>query len=280
MKPPFVPFVERAPSLFGKTVGRIKRFGRDLSEDESGAIAVFGLMASGLLVGLIWFILGVGNSVAIRERAQEAADAVAFSSKVAHARGMHALVLLNLVASAILAIRLFINMFWFVFLGITILAAILAAIPFTAPVWIPIAVNSARILAQLSRLKRIQKQPVSLAMEALAFLGEQIIVYGGATQNYVPRFVARAYAPVIIKPTRLVSEPQDFRGQMQSEAFISPADGLPAEDDTDGAKLCGKAGSAILDIATSIFPPTIVIFKMFPVLKSIMRKAMEKAFAI
>ncbi len=41
------------------------------------------------MVGILWYLAGIGDAIVFRERMQEAADATAFSAAVLHARGMN-----------------------------------------------------------------------------------------------------------------------------------------------------------------------------------------------
>jgi hypothetical protein len=78
--------------------------------DERGAIILIGVAMCIILVGALWFIAGVGDSIVYRERMQEAADSVVFSAATVQARGMNIIVMINLLMAAILAIRVAINM--------------------------------------------------------------------------------------------------------------------------------------------------------------------------
>jgi hypothetical protein len=62
--------------------------------DERGVVLVLALPLAMVLVFAFWHLARVGELVLERERAQDAADAVAFESALLHARGMNALALL------------------------------------------------------------------------------------------------------------------------------------------------------------------------------------------
>jgi hypothetical protein len=98
--------------------------------DERGAIILMGVFMCIILVGALWFIAGVGDSIVYRERMQEAADAVVFSAATVQARGMNIIVMINLLMAAILAIRVAINMIKFL---CTILGPIFTAAGFFFP---------------------------------------------------------------------------------------------------------------------------------------------------
>ena len=61
---------------------------------------VIGLLFACFLASALWYVIGVGDAMLFRDRMQEAADAVSFSSAVVHARGMNFIVLCNLLCSS------------------------------------------------------------------------------------------------------------------------------------------------------------------------------------
>jgi hypothetical protein len=75
-----------------------------LARDEGGAVLVIGVFMASMLVGAIWYLIGIGDALVYREFLQDGADATAFSAAVYHARGMNALVMLNVVMAAIFAV--------------------------------------------------------------------------------------------------------------------------------------------------------------------------------
>jgi len=74
---------------------------RDLVRDQWGATMVMGVFIAALLVGMIYYVWGVGDAVMHRERMQDASDTAAFSAAVIHARGMNMLALLNMIMAAL-----------------------------------------------------------------------------------------------------------------------------------------------------------------------------------
>lgn len=81
------------------------RPGRGVCGDERGAIMVMGIFMCACLVGILWYLAGIGDAIVFRERMQEGADATAFTAAVLHARGMNLLVMINLIMACILAVR-------------------------------------------------------------------------------------------------------------------------------------------------------------------------------
>ena len=61
---------------------------------------VMGIFVAVLLIGMIYYVWGIGDAIAFRERMQDASDTAAFSAAVIHARGMNMLALLNMIMAA------------------------------------------------------------------------------------------------------------------------------------------------------------------------------------
>jgi hypothetical protein len=83
---------------------------RDLVEDRRGAIMVVGAFMAFFLTGALFMLMGIGNAVIYRERLQDAADAVAFTSAGIHARGMNLIVLINIIMAALMAVLVALKM--------------------------------------------------------------------------------------------------------------------------------------------------------------------------
>jgi hypothetical protein len=75
-----------------------------LARDTRGAVLVVGIVIGALLVGALWHVASVGDAIAWRERAQDAADAGAFENAVWNARGMNVIAAINIVMSLVLAV--------------------------------------------------------------------------------------------------------------------------------------------------------------------------------
>jgi hypothetical protein len=76
---------------------------KDALRDQRGAIMVMGLFMAIFATGCLFYLVGLGEAIAQRERMQDAADAAAFSSAVLHARGMNVIALVNMTMAALLA---------------------------------------------------------------------------------------------------------------------------------------------------------------------------------
>jgi hypothetical protein len=72
----------------------------ELIQDQRGAVMLTGLFMSCFLIGALWFIVGIGDTLVFRDKMQEAADVGAFSSAALQAKGMNFIALCNLVMLA------------------------------------------------------------------------------------------------------------------------------------------------------------------------------------
>ena len=69
--------------------------------DQDGATMVMGIFIATFLVGMIYYVWGIGDTIMFRERMQDASDTAAFSAAVMHARGMNMIALLNMIMAAL-----------------------------------------------------------------------------------------------------------------------------------------------------------------------------------
>lgn len=77
-----------------------------LVADERGAIMIMGLGAAMLLIGALWLLMGVADTVVFKEKMQEAVDSAAFGSAAVHAYGMNFIAALNLVILGMVTVHL------------------------------------------------------------------------------------------------------------------------------------------------------------------------------
>jgi hypothetical protein len=75
-------------------------------DDNRGAIMVIGIFMACAMIALMWYMIGLGDSLIWRDRSQEAADSIAFSSAAIHAHGMNIIAFINIVMSILVAIYL------------------------------------------------------------------------------------------------------------------------------------------------------------------------------
>jgi hypothetical protein len=95
--------------------------------DEQGAILIIGVVFSFCLVGIVWFVMGIGGALAYRENLQNAADAVAFAGAVYDARGMNVLATLNLIMAAVLMILVIARLIQVIVMMVNLIACLIGA---------------------------------------------------------------------------------------------------------------------------------------------------------
>lgn len=201
-----------------------------LRRDERGAILVLGLLASVILLGVVWTIMGVGESIAFRQRGQTAADAVAFSTSVIQARGMNFLVLFNLLMAAILVIRVILR-------GIIVTGYIAALFTLGAASGVSDAAQG--ILEALDPI-------ITQALDGLGMAGQGVAMLNSSFATGAANYVAKAYTPVV--SSAMVSSD----GVKAGEEGIFP---LPVQQDPWGGPLCAKAVGTIGDVIDALLQP-------------------------
>jgi hypothetical protein len=114
-------------SLLGDTSSSARRKPSlaDLKDDNRGAIMMTGLFMSCFLIGSLWFVIGIGDTIVFRDRMQEAADMGAFSSAALHAKGLNFISLCNLILLVAVTIHIILGIIH----DIALLCCIFFAIP-------------------------------------------------------------------------------------------------------------------------------------------------------
>lgn len=85
------------PFLLFTADNRREKHRPDLLSDSRGAVLMVGLFMACFLIGSLWFLIGVGEAVVYRDKAQEVADVAVFASATVHARGMNMIAAINLI---------------------------------------------------------------------------------------------------------------------------------------------------------------------------------------
>jgi hypothetical protein len=183
------------------------------------------------LVGILYYAVGIGQAILLREHLQDAADASALSGAIMHARGMNFLVLVNIVMAALLAILVAIKALE----GLAILGMLLAL----ALAWF----TGGSSLGLIPPLKVMQqtmnssydavKPPIFQALEVLHDTADTVKdIVPGATEA-------------------LVLAEADAHGVPAARGVFWPARlTLPVQDDGFDT-LCGKAGSYAAGVVTA-----------------------------
>jgi hypothetical protein len=219
------------------------RQGGELARDQGGAIIIVGTFMAIFLTAALFFIMGTGEAIVYRERVQDAADAVAFSSAGVHARGMNLIVLINMIMAAILAVLVALKMLQAMTVILTTVACIICAIPFGQ--WAcPFCTAGVQFAPKLQNAISKYEQVVKKVLPLLSRL--QVVV--AVTTPYVALAkspgVAKKYSPLVtgglmVSPSMVPCVPGGCdKGKI----------GLPVQEDTY-ANLCKKAGEYSVKIA-------------------------------
>jgi hypothetical protein len=188
-----------------------------LVADQSGAIMVIGVFMAVLAVGFMYYLIGVGETIFYRERMADAGDAGAWAAAVMHARGMNAIVLINMVMAAIAAVVLAIGAVLLIIdIGIVI-ATVLCAIPYTAAVGCPVkaALNGVR-----PTVKQIHDAAKRFADAVLPVLNK-----AATGVQYAVPWLAEVK---VVNVSRVYHPPVDVGVFVSSTLY----QGLPVEDST------------------------------------------------
>ncbi|MEZ4220820.1 MAG: hypothetical protein R3B13_07795 [Polyangiaceae bacterium] len=143
-----------------------KRTVRSLLSDQRGAMVVVGTFMAVFLSAGLFYLVGTGEALIYRERIQDAADAVAYSTAGVHARGMNLIVLLNLIMAALLAVLIFAKTIKY--LNLIILAICVVISWFVPPAAAYIPVGNA-IDKAVSAFINVYENVLKVALPALNF---------------------------------------------------------------------------------------------------------------
>jgi hypothetical protein len=197
---------------------------------------VSSLFMATFLVGLTWYVAGVGDGVATRQAMQDAADTTALTSSVLHARGMNVVALANLAMTAILAVLVCVKA-----VQVLLVAANLAAcaIPFNpecpllssweSPVSSFVRATDGGV-SQVERGLYAAESAMAKGMPVVAAARAR-----GASRTYEPA-VKETFAP---SPSLV---PGSVEGGAGARRF-----GLPLEDE-DHATMCAHAATDAGDV--------------------------------
>jgi hypothetical protein len=250
---------------------------KDLLRDSRGAIMVIGIVMGALLVGALWHLAAIGDAMAWRERAQDAADAGAFENAVWHARGMNVIVAINIVMSLVLGVLVL----WRTILLLVTIALIVASI--LCVVTLGTGCGFAGVVARaetrmLQRDKSIAKNVMRILkamspMEIAVATATPAVAWGTASANTAGSYAvtsagtqsASLLPNIDIKTIQTVAyclgkeiklgkyeklhkTYQDFFANPRLGVGIS----LPVQAESYSA-LCGKAAEGVLDNAAALF---------------------------
>jgi hypothetical protein len=222
---------------------------RSLRKDTRGAVMVVAVFMAVFLVGALWYIVGLGDAMIYRERMQESADAVAFSSAVVHARGMNIIAMMNLIMAAVMAVLVALKVAQLI-LGIiaAIAAVILAASLGTCAPCAAVIGFCTTAIAEIQQIINTIKQPIFNTLKAISTAQKAVAEIVPWLSEGEAVYLGNQYG----KPVKLALAASP--SMMPSSGSVKTY-GLPVEDG-NYAKLCGKAGH---DVGEFIFLPVEII---------------------
>lgn len=198
----------------------------NMRADDRGAIMVMGIFMCTCLVGALWYLAAVGDSILYRERLQEASDAVVFSDAVLHARGMNLIVLINLIMACVLGVRVALKIAQLVCL---VAAAVFFVIGLLVEPFLAAADVCLAAAEELDSAIQSTREPINESLKGLS--GMQKVIAAAAPPAAAVgaiESVGSKYTPIAAKTLVLDSE------------VLS---GLPVERGSE-TKLCAEAGRA------------------------------------
>lgn len=208
-----------------------------LRGDERGAIMVMGIFMCACMVGMLWYLAGIGDAIVYKQRMQSGADAVAFSGAVLHARGMNLIVMLNIIMAVVLAVRVILRAVIAILTALYIVFFALGKIPYppTAAFFSALAEVVDGINKGVKQVEKATRQPIDKALEGLSTLER-------AVARVVPPLAIAGAFEVGTKYKPIVKE----GAAVGLDALLN---GLPVEEDTPD-KLCREAGKAAAGLIT------------------------------
>jgi hypothetical protein len=193
----------------------------NLLRDEGGATMVMGVFMAVLLVGLIYYVMGIGEAVMYRQEMQDAADSGAFAAAVMHARAMNLVSLLNIVIASIVAVIVALQVALFILeMALGIALAICAGCGPHCSYCCSVCVSDVPSLAQ-------GVSDVSGQLDFVEALGGQIMTASHATQSALASQIPIAsQAKVAELGSETFHEPTDSGFIVSSGLPIAPDDGV------------------------------------------------------
>lgn len=76
----------------------------NLYGDQRGAMMLLGIFMTTIVIGMLYYLAGVGETITYRERMQDAVDSGVFAGSLLYARAMNVIVLLNMATASVFAV--------------------------------------------------------------------------------------------------------------------------------------------------------------------------------
>lgn len=206
-----------------------------LAHDTGGAVMVMGVFMAVFMVGTLYYLIGLSQTMLGRELLQDSADYTAYSAAVMHARGMNLVALLNMIMAAVMAVLVALKIVEIVVTLAYAVAEILCLIPVTSAAGCP-AETALDVI----------REGVSEAVRDAEPVVDEILLAGHSASSVV----ARGW-PAISTATSMSG---GLRNYDVDFVIALPTDlaGLPVEDESFDV-LCARAGKYVGRLGTGAF---------------------------
>lgn len=198
---------------------------KPLHSDERGAIMLVALAFAVFGVAMLYYAIGIGETILLREHLQDAADGGALTVAVVHARSMNFIVLLNIIMAALIAILVAFKLVETLALIGIIVAAALAWL--TGGSSLSVIPPLKGVVSEMRSLYDNCKDPIFTSLEVLHDTAGVVATVTPAAAHGVATGDMKAHAAAPIKDQLIA---------------VGDLETLPVEDDTFD-KLCEEGGT-------------------------------------
>ena len=209
-----------------------------LLSSEGGSMMLMGLFMALFLIGLVYYVLGVGDAVLYRRAMQDAADAGAHAATVMAAKGMNLHALLNVVMAITAGVLLVVR-------SVEVLLEIILGVLYGLAASVIFSVKAISLIGVLT--------PVESAVESVGDAVEQFVTVAHDALDTAHHAVQHGY-PLLAEARAVdVIAFQDTSESPVAAGFVVPVlgprlpaggRGLPVEEDHIGL-LCDRAADGL-----------------------------------
>ncbi len=203
-----------------------------LGRNQQGAIVLLGLFIAIALVGLLFYLVGIGQVIFQRERMQDAADAVALATAIGHARGMNLLAFINLVMAALVAIVLALKVAELLLTALTLISTAISWLVPPAAAAVPLVNTQRTVLGELHDSAREIVDEVLLGL------------------NLLQRAV-KVIAPVQSAGSAQLAVPEEYAAVIDRATAVPAQAWLPAAEDRYNT-LCRSSRAILSELSTRV----------------------------
>lgn len=209
---------------------------RDVTRDDQGAILLLAVFMGVFMAGILFYAVGIGETLLYREGMQDAADATVLAAATTHARGMNLIVLINQIMAALLGILV---LFRLIEMLATLAIGACLALAF---------ITGGSSAAAIPPLEAVR----SGAHDAYTSLDPP--VHEALVVLHTAETIVRDTIPALSEVSAVDAVVAHYSPPAAFGVAIPPNLTLPVEDDGFGV-LCGYAGKDAGDVVSLPFEP-------------------------